>query len=200
MAEETTSERQVGKKWSLWKSANIGLVLSGVTLLLQILNGRGYDLADYAHTPTGGTIGALLGQILAAPLIFVFIALVRNLFNRRQSASSASPVRGALIFIALFVGILAALFVCGEYYFSRAEVISGEARTTFVTGVQRSCVQKQASLNQAVTQEQINAYCGCVAGKMADITTYKQLGSELDPSALNDLRQKTEAIANTCLQ
>src|SRR4051794_560033 len=37
----------VGEKWSLWKSASVGLLVSAVTLLAQVASGRGFELADY---------------------------------------------------------------------------------------------------------------------------------------------------------
>lgn len=165
-------------------------------LLVQIGNGRGFELANYAHTRSAGTIGALLGQVLAVPLIFVLVALVRNLL--RKGKSSASGARGALTFAVLLIGIFAALFAYSTVFFSSTDVISGETRKAFVAGLQGSCAQRQRSLGQAVTDAQIQSYCSCVGEKMADSTTYKQLGSELDASALAGLRQKTEAAGQAC--
>jgi hypothetical protein len=198
MAEVEAAARTNGEKWSLWKSANIGIVLSAFVLLLEIGSGRGYEIASYADSPNGDTISYFVGRILAVPLLFVLVALVRNLFNRQQPISSRSAVRGALTFAVLFVGIFAGLFAYGHFYFARSEVISGESRTTFINATQRSCVQKQTSISQAVTEQQIESYCTCVGEKMADITTYKQLGAELDENAMRELRQKAEAISSAC--
>jgi hypothetical protein len=140
----------------------------------------------------------LLGQILAAPLIFVFVALVRNLLKWRQPRSGASAVKGALTFATLLVGIVAALFVYGAVYFSSTEVISGEARKKFVDASQRACVQRQRSISQGITEEQAQIFCTCFSASMADGTTYKQLGTELDARALADLRQRAEAVGNGC--
>jgi hypothetical protein len=186
----------VGTRWSLWRSASIGLLVSALLLLVQIGNGRGFELANYAHTRSAGTIAALLGQVLAAPLIFVLAALVRNLL--RKGKSSASAARGALTFAVLLIGIFAALFAYSAVFFSSSDVISGETRKAFVAGLQGTCAQRQRSLGQAVTDAQIQSYCSCVGEKMADGTTYKQLGSELDASALAGLRQKTEAAGQAC--
>jgi hypothetical protein len=193
-----TGEPSISKQWSLWKSANIGLGVSNFALLLQIANGSGYELANYAHARSADTISYLSGQILAAPLIFVLIALARNRVNRRQARSDASAVRGALTFAALIVSMFAALFVYGEVFFSSTEAISGEVRKTFVAGVYRACVQKQRSLSEVVTEEQIHSYCTCAGEKMADGTTYKQLGTKPDASAIADLRQRSEAVGNAC--
>lgn len=187
-----------GRKWSVWKSANIGLLISGLTLLLQIGVGRGFELANDAHTASAATISGLVGQVLAAPLIFVVVAAVRNLLKRRQPKSRASAVRGALAFAALLALILGALMVYGEVFFSSTETISGQARATLIVGAVRSCVQKQLSVSQKSTESQIYKYCGCISEKMADGTTYQQLGTEPDASALAILRQKAEAAGSAC--
>ncbi|MBA5803911.1 hypothetical protein [Rhizobium changzhiense] len=199
-----TMEEAIGhpaaQKWSLWRSANIGVSVSAVTLLLQVANGRGFELANYAHTRSAETISALGGQVLAAPLLFVVIAAIRNVFKRAQAKSNASGIRGAITFAALFVTIFGGLFTYGEFVFSRDEAIGGEARKSFIADTQFACVQKQASFNQAITQQQIQTYCTCFTEKMADTTTYKQLGTELAAKALADLQQKVGAISNLCRQ
>jgi hypothetical protein len=188
-----------GKKWSLWKSANIGLLTSALTLLVQVGGGRGFELANYAHTASAETISRLIGQILAGPLIFVLVAIVRNRLYRRPARSSASPVQGAITFATLLVGIFAALIVYGEVFFSSTEAISGETRKTFLADFYRSCVQKQRSISQAVTEAQVHSYCTCVSEKMADGTTYKQLGTRAYTRAfLADLQQKAEAAGYAC--
>ena len=103
-----------------------------------------------------------------------------------------------LTFAVPLIGIFAALFAYSTVFFSSTDVISGETRKAFVAGLQGSCAQRQRSLGQAVTDAQIQSYCSCVGEKMADSTTYKQLGSELDASALAGLRQKTEAAGQAC--
>lgn len=191
-------EPSVGQKWSLWKSATIGLLFSAFTLLLQVANDGGFELANYAHTRSAATISGLMGQTLAVPLIFVLVALVRNLFNRRQPRSSASAVKWALTFAALLAGVFAAFFVYGEILFSSTEAVSGVARKKLVADFQRGCVQKQRSISPAATDAQVQSYCACVGEKFFDGMTYKQLGTDPDASALADLRQKTEAAANGC--
>ena len=191
-------EPEDGAKWSLWKSANIGLLLSALTLLAQIVGGHGFQLANDAHTASAETISLLIGQIIAAPLIFVLIAFARNLLNRQQPKSKASALRGAMTFVALLLCLLGGLVVYGEVVFSSTEIISGEARSTFVADASTPCIQKQRSLGQNLTEEQIEKYCGCVSEKIADSTTYKQLGSEANATALADLRQKLEAAGNAC--
>ena len=191
-------EPKDGAKWSLWKSANIGLLFSALTLLAQIVGGHGFELANDAHTASAETISLLIGQIIAAPLIFVLIAFARNLLNRRQPKSKASALRGAMTFVALLLCLLGGLVGYGEVVFSSTEIISGEARSTFVADASTPCIQKQRSLGQNVTEDQIEKYCGCVSGKIADSTTYKQLGSEADATALADLRQRLEAAGNAC--
>ena len=45
-----------GEKWSLWKSANIGLLVSAFVLLVQVGTGQGFELANYAHTASAETV------------------------------------------------------------------------------------------------------------------------------------------------
>jgi hypothetical protein len=187
-----------GEKWSVWKSANIGLLVSAFTLLLQIGTGRGFELANYAHTASAATLADLVGQIFAAPLIFVLITVVRNLLKWRQVKSSASAIRGALLFSALIASILGALMVYGDVVFSSTKTISGEARTAFIADMQRTCIQRQRSLGQNVSEAQIETYCACTSDKIASDTTYKQLGTELDANGLAALRQKADAAGNAC--
>jgi|tagenome__1003787_1003787.scaffolds.fasta_scaffold20819563_1 hypothetical protein len=193
-----TGVQSVGRKWSVWKSANIGLLISALTLLVQIGAGRGFELANDAHTASAATFSRLVGQILLAPLIFAGIAVVRNLLRRRQPKSRASAVNGALTFAALLVLILGALAVYGKMFFSRTEAVSGETRMALIAGAARSCVQKQLSSSPNLTASQIDKYCGCISEKMADGTTYQQLGTEPDASALAVLRKKAEAAGYAC--
>jgi hypothetical protein len=194
----STNAPSAAANWSLWKSANIGLVLSAFMLLFQIAGGQGFELANFAHTPNAGTMGALAGQILGLPLIFLLIAVVRNLLNRRQLKSSASAVRGALTFVALLASILGALMVYAEVFFSSTEIISGEARKEFIANAARSCAQKQRSLSQNIAEAQIEKYCTCMSEKFADRTTYKQIGIGLNESALADLKQWAESAGSAC--
>lgn len=186
------------RKWSLWKSANIGLLVSVLTLLLQIGNGRGFELANYAHSASTETISGLVGQVLGAPLIFVLIAVARNLLNRQQPKSSVNALWGALTFTALFAAIVGGLVVYGEIFFSSTEAISGEARKFAVAAMHGGCVRKQQSLGQNVTEAQIDTYCTCASEKLAEGTTYEQLGRRLDVSATADLKQKAEAVGYAC--
>ena len=192
------SEPSRRKKWSLWKSANIGILVGAFVLVVQIVTGRGFELASYAHTGSAATISTLIGQILAVPLIFVVVAALRNLVYWRRPKSSASAGRGALVFVALLACILGALKIYGEVVFSSAELISGESRTTFIAETANACVQKQRASGADVSEAQIEKYCTCVSEKMADGTTYQQLGGELDANALADLRKKTEAVGDAC--
>ena len=166
--------------------------------LLQIGTGQGFELANYAHTASAETITNLIGRILAAPLIFVLLVVVVNLVDRRRRKSSASAARGALRFVALLVCILGALMLYGKVVFSSTETISGEARKTFIGGMSRTCKQRQRSLAQNITETQIDKYCTCVSEKIADSTTYKQLGTDPDARALADLKQKAEAAGYAC--
>jgi len=192
------NEPSRGKKWSLWKSANVGILVGALALVVQIVSGRGFELADYAHTGSAATISSLIGQILGAPLIFVVVAAARNLVYWRRPKSSASAARGALTFVALLACILGALKVYGEVVFSSAELNGGETRKALVADTSRACVQKPRASGAGVTEAQIEKYCSCLSENMADGTTYQQLGTEPDANALADLRKKTEAAGYAC--
>jgi hypothetical protein len=191
-------EPSAGGKWSLWRSANLGLLFSALTLVIQIVGGRGFELANNAHTASAETITVLAGEILAAPLIFVVIASMRNLLNRRQPKSKASAVLGAVSFVALLLCISGGVVAYGEIFFSSNEIIGGQARSTFIADASYPCIQKQRSLDPNATEAQIDKYCACVSEKIASSTTYKQLGTEADAAALADLKQRLEAAGNVC--
>ncbi len=192
------TDAPAGRKLSLWRSANVGLLLGALGLFWQIASGGGFQLANYAHTASGGTIGALIGQTLWASPIFVLVAALYNLTLRRElEPSRASAVWGALTFVTLLVGILGSLVAYGEYFFSSTDLISGESRKTFVTDSQRACVRKQRSLGLNITEAQMDTYCTCVTEQMASKTTYKDMGGVFDPSSV-DQKQKIEAAINAC--
>jgi GYF domain 2 len=193
-----TNGPTVGVKWSLWKSAWIGLLVSALMLLVQIGGGRGFEIANYAHTASAGTIGNLVGRIISIPLIFVLIALVRNLLNWRQPASNASALRGALIFTVILTCMVGTLAVYGNVFFSSMEIVSGESRKFLVTDLHHVCVQRQRSLGQSVTEAQIDNYCTCLAERVADKTTYKEMGTEPQASTLADLKQRVEVAGYAC--
>jgi hypothetical protein len=188
------------RKWSLWKSANVGLLVSAIVLATGPLTDRGVETARYVQTGSVEAVSYLLGQIMAAPLIFVFVAIVRNAISWRQPQSSARAARGALTFVFLLSAICVTLKLYSSLLFSSTDRISGVLRKEFVEDVQKSCIKKQRSLggNLSLDDEQIAKYCSCTADMMANGTTYKQLNTELDAFALDDLRKKTEAAANAC--
>jgi hypothetical protein len=166
-------------------------------LIVQIGSGRGLQLASHVHTVSAAGVGALLGQILAAPMLFALVALVRNRFKRGASTSAASAARGALVFLGLLVCIVAALLVYGKLFFSSTEALSGETRKTFISDMYRACVQTQRVISWGVSEPVIARHCSCVSEKMADMTTFEQLGSE-PPEA--DVRRKAEAAGKACRQ
>jgi hypothetical protein len=187
-----------GVAWSLWTSATIGLLVSALALLLQIGRGQGFELANYAHTASPATIGALIGQIVSVPLLFVLIALVRNLLKQGRPKPRANPIRHALAFSALLLCTLGGLGVYGEIVFASTEIISGEARKSFIADAYGACLRKQHAGGQNVSDPQVDKYCICISQKMAASTTYQQLGSEPDAAALAELRQKVEAVSDAC--
>jgi hypothetical protein len=197
---EATPVKPANERWSLWRSANFGLLVSALVLAVGSFDERGFQHASYAQTASAETIFALLGEIMAGPLIFVLVALTRNRFYWRQPKSSASALRGALTFAFLLGAIAVALKLHAYVVFSSSDAISGAAQKKFVEGVQRSCMQKQRSLvqGQNVSEIQIAKYCTCTAEKMAASTSYKELGVDPDAKALDYLKQRAEAAGVAC--
>jgi hypothetical protein len=192
---EPKTASTAGGRSSLWRSASIGLLFSAFGMLFQVGSGHGFELASYAHAPSIATTINLLIRVLTAPLIFVLIAIVRNLSDRQKKKSSASALMGALTFATLLAMILGGLLVYGKVFFSSDEAIGGESRTAFVADRYHLCVQEQRSLPQAATEVEIDHYCSCVGEKIADRTTYRQLG--LLASTLANLK-KAEAAGLAC--
>jgi uncharacterized integral membrane protein len=189
------------KKWSIWRAANAGLLVSVLPLALQIANGRGVELASYAQTASAETVLFLGGQILAGPLLFVIIALVRNTFKWRLPKSDARAIEGAIVFSLLLLGIGLSLALYGQWFFGSNERISGGTRDYFMSKMQPVCVQRQMSLKQGAnpSDDQISKYCTCVSIQMADNTTYKRLASDSTaPDVREHLKQQTEAAGQAC--
>jgi hypothetical protein len=189
------------KKWSIWKAANAGLLVSVLPLALQIANGRGFELANLAHTASAATIMQLAGQALAAPLLFVIVALIRNTFKWKLPKSDARAIEGAIVFSLLLLGIGVSLALYGQWFFASNDLISGATRDYAVGTMQPACVRRQTSLRQgtAPSDEQIAKYCTCVGIRMADGMTYKRLASDSNaPDVLEYLKQQAEAAGQAC--
>ncbi len=188
-------------KWSIWKAANAGLLVSVLPLSLQIANGRGFELASLAQTASAATILQLAGQVLGAPLLFVIIALVRNTFRWRLPKSGARAIEGAIVFSLLLLGIGVSLALYGQWFFSSTERITGATRDFAISTMQPTCVRRQNSLRQgsAPSDEQIAKYCTCVGIQVADGMTYKRLASDSNaPDVLEYLKQQAEAAGQAC--
>ena len=195
------SAAATNKKWSLWKAANAGLLVSVLPLALQITNGRGFELASLAQTASVATIVQLTSQVLAAPLLFVIIALVRNTFQWRLPKSDARAIEGAIVFSLLLLGVGVSLALYGQWFFASNELISGATRDYAISTMQPTCVRRQNSLRQgaAPSDEQIAKYCTCVGIQMADGMTYKRLASDSNaPDVLEYLKQQAEAAGQAC--
>lgn len=190
-----------GRKWSIWKAANAGLLVSLLPLTLQIVSGRGVELASYAQTASAEAVLFLAGQILAGPLLFVIIALVRNAFQWHLPKSDASAIQGAIIFCLLLLGIAVSLALYGQWFFSSADRITGATRDWAMSKMESSCVQRQNSLKQGAnpSDDQISKYCRCLSIKLADNTTYKRLTSDSNsPDVREYLKQQAEAAGQAC--
>jgi hypothetical protein len=196
--DDSGAKVKADEKWSLWGAATAGLALSSVTLWTSGLAKDGYRLANLGHFPDAGLLGELIGQLSFGPLLFVLIATIRNWVGRRKlRPSSASVGKRALIFFAILIGVAAMLRIYGEFYFSRDEIISGEARADIVNSFMSGCTRSQRTRpeNSRFTDTQINTYCNCIASSLASTLTYKQLGMT---NFMEHIRQATLAAAPSC--
>jgi uncharacterized integral membrane protein len=189
------------RKWSIWGAANVGLFVSAFVLALQIANGRGVELASYAQTASVATIMFLVGQVLGTSLLFVVVALVVNIFRWRLPKSDARAIKGATVFVILLVSIGLSLALCGQWFFSSTERISGGTRDYVMNKMQPVCVQRQMSFKQGAnpSDEQISKYCQCVSIYIADNTTYKGLTRDsAAPDVQEYLKKQAEAAGREC--
>ncbi len=192
------SKKQPDEKWSLWGAAIGGLVLSSVSLCLRALTTDGYRLANVGYLPNAELIGELAGELLVGPLVFVVIAVVRNTVRRRSlRPSSASAIRRAAIFFGIMMAIGVSLNIFGSLYFSRDDVITGEARADIVSSFVKGCfrTQRAAAVNASMTDTQISGYCNCMANALASNLTYRKLGAS---NALDEIKQNAVAAASSC--
>ena len=195
--EQSAKTSQPKRKFSLWKSANIGLAASALSMPLRLVTDGG-AFADYAHTASSETIAYLVSEIIALPVLFVLIAGICNLVCWKRPKSNANAFWGAITFISLLAVILGGLVVYGEVFFSSNQIISGEFRKKFVAKANSSCVQRERSQPTKdmpdANIEKIEMYCTCLTERWADATTYKQT---VDAKGLADLKQRIEAATSS---
>jgi hypothetical protein len=161
----------------------------------------GVELASYAQTATAETVLYLAGQILAAPLLFVIIAIVRNIFKWRLPKSDRRAIEGAIVFAFLLLCIGGSLALYGQWFFSSTDRVSGGTRDYVMSKMQPVCVQRQMSLKQGAnpSDDQISKYCTCVGIQIADNTTYNRLSSDSTaPDVREYLKQQAEAAGQAC--
>jgi hypothetical protein len=188
----------IRKRWSIWRAASCGLLISFSSLLFSIANGKGFGLANVVHHPTASTLAYLISYLAAIPVFFVSATVLRNASYGPLENSAKSPIRNALVFAVLLALVAGALIAYGELYFSSDEKISGVARDAFVRSAQPACVLGQRSLSQNASDAQIESYCSCTIEKLADDTTYREMGGELDAKGRATLQQKAVAVGSAC--
>jgi hypothetical protein len=193
-----TEASSAGAAWNLWASANVGMLVSALLLLLQIGRGQGFALANDVHTASAAAIGGLIGRILGVPLLFVLLALLRNFLKRPRPASPVNVLRHGLAFAALLVCMLGGLKAYGEFVFASTEIIGGDAQKSFIADAYGACLRKQYAGGLDISDPQVDKYCICTSQKMAASTTYRQLGSYPDANARAELKQKMEAVNDAC--
>jgi GYF domain 2 len=185
------------RKWSLWGAATIGLALASVVLAMSAFTTQGYMLANVGYAPSAGLIGELIGQLLVLPLLFVLVAVIRNTVRRRNlRPSSVSAVRGAATFFGILIVVGISLRIFGSFYFSRDEIIEGDARADFTKSFAAGCFrsQRNAVVNAGLTDTQLDSYCNCAGNSVASTFTYRQLAS----GDKENLRKAVEQAAPSC--
>ena len=143
----------------------------------------------------------LVAQILAAPMLFVIVALVVNIFKWQLPKSDARAIEWATVFAILFVLIGMSVALYGQWFFSSDKNVSGATRDFVIKTVQPGCVRRQMPLRQGgkPSDEQISKYCQCFSITMADNTTYKGLTRDVDaPDVQAYLKQQAEAAGREC--
>lgn len=192
-----TPVARLDPKWSVWRAATIGLAVASVLLAISALTTQSYMLANVGYAPTAGLVGELTGQLLALPLLFALVALIRNAVRRRNlRPSSVSAIRGAAAFFGILIVVGVSLGIFGSFYFSRDEIIAGDARTDFTKSFVAGCFrsQRNAAVNAGFTDTQLDSYCKCAGNLIASTFTYRQLASGDKES----LRKAVEQAAPSC--
>jgi hypothetical protein len=69
------------RKWSLWRAALYGLILQSIVFVTSNLADGGNDAMYWLQQGRPAAIVAYFGgQLIAAPLVFVLVAFIRNRF------------------------------------------------------------------------------------------------------------------------
>jgi hypothetical protein len=161
-------------------AASVGLTLSAIILWTGGFADGGYRLANFGYMPNAELIANLIGRLSFFPTLFVVVAAIRNWLGRRKlRPSGVSAGRRAVVFFAILIAVAASLKIFGSIYFSRDEVIAGEARDDLVNSFLSGCsrAQKSKAANTRATDAQIASFCNCIGGRIAATTTYKQMGA-----------------------
>jgi H+/Cl- antiporter ClcA len=67
------------RKWNLWRAALYGFIFGVVAFIINALADSGKDLSLWLQARPGEIIVYFGGRLLAAPLLFVLVAVIRNL-------------------------------------------------------------------------------------------------------------------------
>jgi hypothetical protein len=79
MSAEITTKSADRKKWSLWRAALYGFIFSALLYAFHVFAVRDENLPG----PSAAELGAITGLLSVGPIIFVMVALVRNLFVKK---------------------------------------------------------------------------------------------------------------------
>lgn len=86
--ELASAEEKLPKKWSLWRAALYGFLLGIFTFVLSNTANDSWkdEMAWWWFGRPGQIIGYFGGRFLGTPLLFVLIALIRNLFVKNKGS------------------------------------------------------------------------------------------------------------------
>jgi hypothetical protein len=182
-----------------WAIAAIGAAFFAVALIVAVVESRLW--------PT--TAGSVVGAALAIYGVSVVVPLIVWAVSRFQLQKAVAPavVWGILLVVVstahvLAIGVKAlgpSLPAILDALLQNPAVKEG-FKKSFVPSATESCIDTARSKNTALSDTQLEAYCGCTATQMADTLTVEEMaelvrgGDDLPPA----MRSKIGAIVARC--
>lgn len=180
------------------------MIWTGVAFLAAALALQGVGLFLQAEAPRAGMIAAAGLRALAIYALCTIVALVIWAFARFRLEDALGPVViwGGLVVLAsgaaAAAGNLPLLFdrLMDQPQFSRS------FRASFARSTTQSCVKTiAANPRSTLTAGQAQAYCGCVAERLAESLSGREIGEtlqnhdQLSPA----LRARATMLARSCV-
>jgi len=121
--------------------------------------------------------------------------------------------RGAIVTLSIAGGLVVAGLVGFGVYFAASDfhlssLLPGGAtktpqfRTSYIDSTKKSCVRATAASSSGANQQQIDAYCDCVANGSIDILTDDDVKFMMDHigSIPPTLQQRLQPVVDECLK